>query len=286
MVLCPDSEETALYRNGTASRLHERRTASELVADLVFRPLAGLVVRALLPLRVPPGTLELANGVAGLAAAGALAGGELLAAALLLQLKTVLDNADGRLARESGRASALGRYLDTEVDLVVNAALFAALAYQTGSYVLAPIAFVALTLILSVDFNEDVLRRRAHGETVVTEPSADDEGAVARALAAVYRAVFGIQDRALQAFARRRLERVLPADPERRERGVLAYHDAVTATILANFGLSTQLAVLGVLLVAGVPVAYLWIVLGCAALLPLMQLRRELAARRAAGGNG
>jgi phosphatidylglycerophosphate synthase len=284
MVLCPNSEETALYRDGTAARLHERRTASEFLADLVFRPLAGVVVRALLPLRVPPGTLELANGLVGLAAAGALAGGELLAAALLLQLKTVLDNADGRLARESGRASALGRYLDTEIDLVVNAALFAALAYQTGSYVLAPIAFVALTLILSVDFNEDVLRRRAHGETVVTEPSADGEGAVARALAAVYRAVFGVQDRALQAFARRRLEGVLPADPERRERGALAYHDLVTATILANLGLSTQLAVLGILLVAGVPIAYLWIVLGCAALLPLVQLRREVAARRAASG--
>jgi hypothetical protein len=38
--------------------------------------------------------------------------------------------------------------------------------------------------------------------------------------------------------------------------------------------------------VAGVPIAYLWIVLGCVALLPLLQLRRELAARRAAGGDG
>ena len=51
---------------------------------------------------------------------------------VLLQLKTVLDNADGQLARASGRVTLTGRYLDTEADLVVNAALFAALGYVTG----------------------------------------------------------------------------------------------------------------------------------------------------------
>ena len=43
--------------------------------------------------------------------------GSLLAAALLVQLKTLLDNADGQLARLTGRTSAFGRYLDSEVDL-------------------------------------------------------------------------------------------------------------------------------------------------------------------------
>ena len=52
--------------------------------------------------------------------------GRFLLAALLIQLKTVLDNADGQLARLSGRITAFGRYLDSELDLFVNAALFAA----------------------------------------------------------------------------------------------------------------------------------------------------------------
>ena len=55
-----------------------------------------------------------------------------VAAALLLQLKTVLDNADGQLARAAGKESVLGRYLDSESDLLVNAALFAALGHVTG----------------------------------------------------------------------------------------------------------------------------------------------------------
>jgi phosphatidylglycerophosphate synthase len=281
---CPDSEKTPPYERGVADRLHERRTGREVLAEVVFRPLAAGVVRVLLPLRFPPAGVVLANGVAGLAAAAAVAAGDLIAAAVLLQVRTVLDNADGRLARESGRISALGRYLDTETDLVVNVTLFAAVAYVTGSYVLAPVALVALTLVLSADFNEDVLYRRVRGETVVTQPSAAGEGRLAHALAAGYEIVFAPQDRALQTFARRRLARVLARvdDPERQRRATVAYHDGVTATVLANFGLSTQLAALGVLLAVGSPDAYLWLVVACTGLLPLLQLRRERVARRVA----
>ena len=48
-------------------------------------------------------------------------------AAVLLQVKTVLDGADGQLARALDRVTVLGRYLDSESDLLVDAALFAAL---------------------------------------------------------------------------------------------------------------------------------------------------------------
>ena len=47
------------------------------------------------------------------------------------QLKTLLDNADGQLARLTGSTSAFGRYLDSELDLLVNAALFAAAILAT-----------------------------------------------------------------------------------------------------------------------------------------------------------
>ncbi len=262
-----------------------RRSRPELVVEWIFRPLAGLVVAVLLPVRVPPVAVVLANAVAGLAAAAAVARGQLVAAALLLQLKTVLDNADGLLARRSGRASALGRYLDTEIDLVVNVAVFAALARETSSPLLALASFFALTLVLSADFNEDVLHRRARGETVVTDPPAAGEGALARGLSRIYGFLFAPQDRALQSFAQKRLARILVgvSDAGDRQRATLAYHDGGTSTILANLGLSTQLAVLGVCLVLGAPVVYLWLVLLFAASLPFVQIRRELGARRVAG---
>jgi phosphatidylglycerophosphate synthase len=259
-----------------------RRRQPELVLEWVFRPLGRPLVSALARMRVSPVAVVLANGVAGLGAALAIARGQLVAGALLLQLRTLLDNADGQLARTSGRTSALGRYLDTEVDLVVNAVVFAALARETSSPLLALAAFLALTLVLSADFDYDVLYRRTRGEDVVVQPDASGEGALARALERVYRFVFGPQDRALQRLSERRLERLLAgvADAEERRRGTLAYYDDTTGSILANLGLSTQLAILGLCLVLDAPVVYLWLVVGFAALLPLLQLRRELLVRR------
>jgi archaetidylinositol phosphate synthase len=260
------------------------RSHSELVVEAFFGPLGQLVTRLLLPLRVLPAAVVLANAAAGLLAAAALASGELVASALLLQVKTVLDNADGQLARASGRTSALGRYLDTEADLVVNAAVFAALAHETGMPALAVAGFCALTILLGVDYNVEVVYRRARGEEVVTRPSARLEGPVALLLERVYAVVFEPQDRLFEAFSRQRLERILAgcSDRELVHRATLAYHDGGTLAVLANLGLSTQLAVLGVCLVVGAPVWYLWLtILFAVGLLPVLQVRRELRARRA-----
>jgi archaetidylinositol phosphate synthase len=285
VAVCPESENAAALPAATASlaaRATKQRAYRELVTQKVFASAGRVLVALLLPLRVSPIAVVLANGVAGLAAAAAVAGGELVPAAVLLQVKSILDNVDGQLARATGRTSALGRYLDTEVDLLANAALFAALAYQTGAVLLSCAAFAALTIVLSADFNADVLYRRVRGSQVVTEPSAAEEGAFAQALARLYRVVYSPQDRMLQAFARRRLERVSERlDDEGGREVELAYHDQVTVAILSNLGLSTQLAALGLALVLGVPQLYLWLTLVALALLPVLQLRRERLARAA-----
>ena len=70
------------------------------------------------------------------------------------------------------------------------------------------------------------------------------------------------------------------SDPVRRAEATLAYHDGLTTAVLANLGLSTQLAILGLCLVVSAPEAYLWFALAGAALLPLLQLRRELRVRK------
>jgi len=253
------------------ARSRKRTPTREYLCDAVFRPLAHLVVLALLPLRVPPVAVLLAGTATGLFAAFAIGGGHLVAAAVVLQVKTVLDNADGQLARATSRVSVLGRYLDSESDLLVNAALFAALGYVTGEYVLAAVAFVVLTLVLSVDFNLGLLYRREHGEDVDPMPPASGFASV---LARIYGIVYAPHDRLIQGFVDSRL-RALGADAETRR----AYHDRATISILSNFGLSTQLAVLGVCLVLGEPRAYLWLVLACGATLVPLAVRRERLVR-------
>jgi phosphatidylglycerophosphate synthase len=245
----------------------KRRQGTELVCEWVFRPAAHLVVLLLVPLRVPPPAVVLAAGATGLAAAVEVGRGELLAAAVLLQLKTVLDNADGQLARATNRITAFGRYLDSESDLLVDAALFAALGWLTGRVLLPALGFLALTLVLGVNFNAERLYRRERGD--VTDPQ--PEGGV---LARVYALVYAPQDRLVEGFCERRLAGADPA-------GRLAYHDRFTVAMLANFGLSTQLAAFGACLAAGRPLLYGWLAIGCAAALVPLALARELRLRRA-----
>ena len=114
------------------ARSRKKKVAQELICERVYRPLAHLLVVVLLPLRVPPPLVAATAGATGIVAAIQLAQGRLLLAAILIQTKTVLDNADGQLARLSGRITAFGRYLDSELDLFVNAALFAGVAVVTG----------------------------------------------------------------------------------------------------------------------------------------------------------
>jgi archaetidylinositol phosphate synthase len=252
---------------GTPAPNEARRAGRELVLDVVFRPLSDALVTPLRRLGLSPPAVVLANAVSGLFAAVVLARGSLVMAAVLLQLKTLLDNTDGQLARATGRVTLAGRYLDTLADLVVNAAVFAALGYVTGQPLLALAAFVALTLVLAADYNATELYREAHG-TLASQPPPTGSR-TERVLLAAYGVVFTPLDRAARAFAAWRFD------------GDAGY-DRVTVTILANLGLSTQLVVLGVCLAVGAPTAYLWFVLACLAGLAPLQLRAERLARQTA----
>ena len=227
------------------------------MCEKVFRPLAHPLVLLLARLRVPPPLVVVASGVAGLAAAVELGRGSLLAAALLVQLKTLLDNADGQLARLTGRTSAFGRYLDSEVDLLVNAALFAGLAWNTGRPALALAGFVAVTSVLSLNFNAERLSRAAVGE-----PEA--EGRATALLRRAYGLVYAPQDRLAEAIVARRPALTAPS----------------AVSLLANLGMSTQLAAFGLLMALGHPLAFAWLALGQVAVIALALLLQRAPARQ------
>ena len=219
------------------------------MCEAVFRPLAHQVVLVLARLRVPPPAVVVAAGTAGVAAAAEIGRGSLVVAALLVQLKTLLDNADGQLARRTGRTSAFGRYLDSELDLVVNAALFAAVGWRFGQPLLAGAGFVALTSVLSLNFNAERLSRAA-----IPEP--DGGGRPTAALRSVYEALYAPQDRLAEWIVARR-----PA---------LSQRSAVT--VLANLGMSTQLALFGLFLALGHPLGFAWLAVGELAVITLALL--------------
>jgi phosphatidylglycerophosphate synthase len=227
------------------------------VCETVFRPLAHPLVLGFARLRVPPPVVVLAAGAAGLAAAVELGRGSLLAAALLIQLKTLLDNADGQLARLTGRITAFGRYLDSEVDLLVNAALFAALAWTAGQAALALAGFLALTSVLSLNFNAERLSRAA-----VAEPEA--HGRATALLRRVYGLLYAPQDRLAEAIVTRRPALTSPR----------------AVSLLANLGMSTQLAAFGLLIAVGHPLAFAWVALAQVAAIALALLPRRAPSRQ------
>jgi phosphatidylglycerophosphate synthase len=212
------------------ARSRKARLRQETVCEVVFRPLAHLVVLALAPLRVPPPAVVLASAAFGVAGAVELARGHLIVAALLVQAKTVFDNADGQLARLTGRVTAFGRYLDSECDLLVDAALFAGLGWYTGRPFVAALGFVALTAVLSINFNVERLAR--------VGTAAWDASVLGR----VYGLVYGWQDRLVELFLRGRA-------------------DLAKVGALAQLGMSSQLAVFGICIAAAHPVVYVWILL-------------------------
>ena len=251
-------------------RSRKSRAGTEVLCERVFRPLAHLVVLALLPLRVPPPAVVAASGVAGLAGAVELARGHLVVAALLVQLKTVLDNADGQLARLSGRTSDFGRYLDSEMDMLVDAALFAAVGSYSGQWLTALAGFAALTVVLSVNYNVERLYRAERRSDGGAMPEAESRPTAV--LRRVYELVYAPQDRLVERFIERRLRDV---PPEAR----LTYHDRGTVSMLANMGMSTQLAAFGICVALGQPVAYAWLVLAQLCFVVALAFRRELLLR-------
>lgn len=215
---------------GGFSRWRKPTPTTELTVAWFYRPLAHLVVLALLPLRVPPPAVVLAGATAGIASAVELARGDYVLAAALLVLKTVLDGADGALARASGRITALGRYLDSECDLLVNAALFAAIGYATGRWFLAVVVFLVATLVLSVNYN---LRRLHLRERGIEEEPLPVTGLAARAARRLYELVYAPQDRAVEWFVRR----------------YRITYDRRALTVIHNLGLATQHTVIAACLV-------------------------------------
>ena len=224
------------------------------MCEWLFRPLAHPLVLVLARLRVPPPLVVVFAGAAGVAAAVELGRGSLVVAALLVQLKTLLDNADGQLARLTGRTSAFGRYLDSEVDLLVNAALFASLGWAFGRTALALAGFLALTSVLSLNFNAERLSRRAAAEP-------DAEGGATALLRRVYGVVYAPQDRLAESLVTRR--------------PVLAGSAAVA--VLANLGMSTQLAAFGLLIALGHPLVFAWLAVAEVGLIALALLPRRVA---------
>lgn len=250
-----------------------------------LRPLTDRLVAVLGRRGVDPHAIVLSHTGIGLAAAALVAWGPpgWLWAAGLLQLKTLLDNLDGGVARATGRVTQLGRYLDSVLDTLVNLVLFAALALHgpgTWAWPLAALAALALMLVLSLDFNLEqryTALRSAAPSGPVREPPVGGPEPVFALFRGLYDLLLAPQDRALARADDWLFGRLYGAPPARAGLDVrLAWSDLFSTASLVNLGLSTQYLVLGLCLALGVPFAYVLFVLASLVYVVVVQAIRAL----------
>lgn len=267
----------------------KRRPRSEVLLR-ALQPLANVGVRAAARLRIDPQHVVWAHAACGTVAAVAIAFGGPTAwrwAAALLLAKAFLDNVDGGLARATGQVTVMGRYLDTVLDTVVNALLFAALAAHGPGVWGVPLAvggYALLVALLSLDFN---LERRYKALRGLVPPEERDvpAGASPRVLAlfrGFYTRFLAPQDAAVERLDERAFARIAGLPYARAPLELrLAWNDLWSTATLVNLGLTTQLALLAACLLAGAPFAYVGLVYAMAGYALAVQLLRAVRFRRA-----
>jgi len=124
------------------------------VERYLTRPLASLIVRAVFRSRIKPDHLTWASFIVALLAAAVFLGGShpyFAAAGILALLSSVLDCADGMLARARDQCTERGAFLDIFLDRIADFVGGLALAFGTyrflGSAPLLVWALVGVTLV-------------------------------------------------------------------------------------------------------------------------------------------
>ncbi|MGB3606583.1 MAG: CDP-alcohol phosphatidyltransferase family protein [Psychroserpens sp.] len=210
------------------------------------RPIARLIANTLKNTSFTPIDVTLAFIVSGLIAVGCIITGYYWAAAFFLIFKSILDAADGELARLKNTPSYTGRYLDSVADILLNAIIFLALWYISNSnIVMTIIAFIGIQLqgtlynyyyvILRNQFDGDATSRVFENKTPVALKGEKQKHV--NILFKWYKFLYG------------RFDTIIYALDKQAYRGKTTPNWLMTA--ISTFGLGFQLLLIAILLVLG-----------------------------------
>lgn len=131
------------------------------------RPIAKIIASSLKNTNFTPVHVTLAFVVSGLIGVGCILFGHFWAAAFFLIFKSILDAADGELARLKQTPSYTGRYLDSISDILLNAIILWAVWYITDAHILMTIlAFLGIQLQGTLyNYYYVILRNQLDGDT-------------------------------------------------------------------------------------------------------------------------
>ena len=130
------------------------------------RPIAKIIAKLLKKTAFTPVDVTIAFVISGLIGIYFMVIGYYWAAAFFLIFKSILDAADGELARIKKTPSFTGRFLDSVADILLNFVIFFTLCLLTdNNFLLAFVAFFGLQLQGTLyNYYYVILRNRFNGD--------------------------------------------------------------------------------------------------------------------------
>ena len=210
------------------------------------RPAARVITQALKDTKFTPIHVTIAFIISGLFAVICMLFGNYWLAGFFLILKSILDAADGELARVKKTPSYTGRYLDSVADIILNAIIFLTLWHITDSNIWYSIlAFFGIQLqgtlynyyyvILRNQFNGDTTSRIFEDTTPIAMKGEKQKNV--NILFGFYKVFYGGFDKVIYFLDQNAPKgKVLPKS---------------LMTAISTFGLGFQLLIISIMLVAG-----------------------------------
>jgi len=209
--------------------------------------------------------------ISGLIAVFAMIKGFYAVAGFFLILKSILDAADGELARIKETPSYTGRYLDSISDLLLNALIIGVIALLTQTSIwYAILAFLCIQLQGTLyNYYYVILRTKLSGDTTsriiekgIPEALPGESQRTVTILYKVYRVLYGGFD-----------QFIYTCDPKARHGAIM---DNWFMTVLSTFGLGFQLLLIAVFLALGLINYIIPFFIGYTILIPILIITRNL----------
>jgi CDP-diacylglycerol--serine O-phosphatidyltransferase len=210
------------------------------------RPVARVIANSLKSTKFTPVDVTIAFVISGLIGVYFIIEASYWLASFFLILKSILDAADGELARVKETPSYTGRFLDSVSDIILNFIILSTVGYLTGaSFILIFLAFFGIQLQGTLyNYYYVILRNRFEGDTTSRifenkTPSAlpGEKQKNVTLLFFIYKALYGIFDEIIYALDKNA--------PEGKP------FPNWLMTLVSTFGLGFQLLIISVLLVLG-----------------------------------
>jgi hypothetical protein len=210
------------------------------------RPIARLIAVSLKHTSFTPVHVTIAFIISGLIGVACIILGYFWLAAFFIIFKSILDAADGELARVKQTPSYTGRYLDSVADIILNAIILMAVWYITDSHLwMTILAFIGIQLqgtlynyyyvILRNQFDGDTTSRVFENKTPIALKG--EKQSHVNILFKLYKTLYGNFDQVIYAL------------DKNASRGKITPNWLMTS--ISTFGLGFQLLLIAVFLVSG-----------------------------------